>query len=198
MLIVVRHGKTALNEDGSEKLRGWLPVPLTLEGMKASRDVAEKLATVEGVVALYTSDLVRSVQSAQEVAQALSMELEAREELRDWDYGHLTGIEVNNATLNQLFDYVDNPTRKVPEGETFQSFLDRTIPFLHEIVEDEGLQIVVTHNRVCTLLNALSKNKGEHPDTATLKKKGPIDPSGIMIIKPNWSIVYKTALDKVA
>jgi len=198
MLIVIRHGKTALNEDGSEKLRGWLPVPLTLEGMDHSKETAFHLEGLEDVKDLYTSDLVRAVQSAQEVAQVLQMELEPKEELRDWNYGHLTGIEVNNSTLNQLFDYMDNPKKKVPDGEPFQSFLDRTVPFLHELVEDDDLQVVVTHNRVCTLLNAIVESKGKSPNMSVLKDKGPIDPSGVMIITPDWTISYKTPLDEEA
>jgi broad specificity phosphatase PhoE len=195
MLIAIRHGHTTLNEDGSERLRGWLPVPLTLEGMKASRETAESLSALEDVYSLYTSDLVRAVQAAEEVAQVLSIELEPREELRDWNYGDLSGKLVDNATINALHDYMEHPNKVPKNGSSFQEFLDRTIPFLTELVESEEICIAVTHNRVLTLLNALCKTKGDYPHMDTLKKKGPIDPSGIMIVNRDWKIEFKTKLD---
>jgi broad specificity phosphatase PhoE len=197
MLIAVRHGSTFYNEDGKEKLRGWLSIPLNLDGMKMMHETAESLAAVEDVSKLYTSDLVRAVQSAQEVGQALSMELNPREELRDWNYGYLTGQPTNSATHKALKDFIDNPTKPVKEGEPFQTFLDRSVPFLTEIIESDKLYIAVTHNRVCTLISALCKTKGKHPDTATFEKPGPIDPAGLMIIRANWSISFMTAKDKV-
>jgi len=197
MLIAVRHAHTVYNEDGKEKLRGWLSIPLTLDGMKASREMAESLAAVEDVSKLYTSDLLRAVQTAEEVGQVLSMELEPREELRDWNYGYLTGQETTNNTHAALKDFMENPTKPVKEGEPFQAFLDRSVPFLTEIIESDKLYIAVTHNRVCTLISALCKTKGDHPDTATFEKPGPIDPAGLMIIRANWSISFMTTKEKV-
>ncbi len=197
MLIAVRHGKTAMNEDGKERLRGWLPITLTLEGMKSSRDNAELLSELEDVKKLYSSDLVRAVQSATEVAQVLWMEIEIAEELRDWNYGYLTGQLTSGKNLNELNDFVDNPDKSVKEGEPFQSFLDRAVPFLTKLVESDDLFVAVTHNRTITLLAALCANKGKYPDIPIMKKPGPIDPSGIMIVSSDWKIVFKTAKDKI-
>lgn len=191
MLIAVRHGATSFNTAKLEKSRGWLPVPLSLEGMKTSREVAESLEAVEDVYAVYTSDLVRAVQAAEEIAQVLSMELQPREELRDWDTGNLAG-EIISKNLPIIHDHIDHPNKILPGGESFQRFLDRCTPFLHELVESDNICIAVTHNRVITLIKALSINKGKHPDTATLKKKAPIEPSGLMIVRSDWKITFQT------
>ena len=193
MLIVVRHGSTDHNSDdgGGEKTRGHLPIPLSLDGMKESRETAESLGSVEDVSALYTSDLVRAVQSAEEIAQVLSMEIEPREELRDWDIGDHEGLSVKS-TLPHLHALIDTPKKKAPGGEAYQDFLDRSVPFIKDLVESKNLYIAVTHNRVTTLISALAKNKGDHPATATLKSKGPIDPGGILILGHDWSIKYTT------
>lgn len=197
MLIVVRHGTTEMNETSKgERLRGWLPVPLDLNGMKQAREVAEDFDGVEGVNAIYCSDLARTVQTAHEIGQVLSEPIIPCEELRDWDYGKYAGVEVSDKVIKALHNLMEDPNKKAPEGESFQTFLDRTVPFLHKCVKDDHVQIAVTHNRVCTLIAALSKNHGTFPDMKTLKGKGPIDPAGIMIIKPDWSIAFKTSLDK--
>ena len=62
MLIVVRHGATSFNDNASgERIRGWLPIPLTLKGMKEAHETAEALSQVEGVKHLYCSDMVRTL-----------------------------------------------------------------------------------------------------------------------------------------
>lgn len=195
MLIVVRHGDTNFNDESGEKLRGWLPVPLDLNGMKQAHEVAEDFDGVEDIDAIYCSDLVRTVQTAQEIAQVLSMVLTPCEELRDWNYGDYAGVAFSKKILKALHDLMEEPNKKAPNGESFQTFLDRAVSFIRKVVEDKAIQVAVTHNRVITLIAALAVNKGKYPDMATLKKKGPIDPGGIMIINPDWKIVYKTSVD---
>lgn len=189
MLIAIRHGHTAFNEDGREKARGWLPIPLTVEGMNAMVDTAESLEDVEDIKAIYCSDLVRAVQSAEEVAHALSMPIIPREEVRDWDSGDMAGKEIKEV-LPLMHKAYENPGMKVPGGETFQTFLDRCVPFLDKLVKSDDLNIVVTHNRVMTLIKALSVNGGKHPDTETLKRKGPVEPSGVIVVGTDWKIRY--------
>lgn len=195
MLIVVRHGRTNLNEDGKEKMRGWLPVPLTVEGMQQSAETAVDLAELKGdVYALYTSELVRAVQSATEVAQVLEMEIEPRKELMDWDTGDLAGESVES-NLPLIHYHIDHPTKALPGGESYQDVLDRAVPFLKELVESEEICIAVTHNRIVTLLKALTGSKGEKPDPKILKAKAPIEPSGIMMVNSDWKIVYASPKD---
>lgn len=194
MLVAVRHGETEMNDNGGkggERTRGWLPVPLTVKGMKAMIDTAESLTGVEDIKALYCSDLVRSVQSAEEIAHVLAMPIDPREDLRDWNIGEYAGQEIKKI-LKDLHSFMDDPMKKVPGGEPYQSFLNRAIPFITELVESDDLCIAITHNRVMTLIAALCKNKGKHPDTETLKSKGPVDPAGVLIVRNDWTISYSS------
>jgi len=195
MLIFVRHGKTKLNDEDAEKSRGWLPVPLSLEGMKMVHDTAEGLEGLEDVKHIYCSDLVRGVQTAHEIAHSLSMVIEPEEQLRDWDVGDYTGKAIKDI-LPDTHALIDNPKKPAPGGEAYQDFLDRCVPFLEKLVASEDTNIAVSHARVVTLLKALCKNKGEYPDTPTLKKKAPIDPAGIMIVQPGWKIVYQSEVEE--
>jgi broad specificity phosphatase PhoE len=203
MLIAVRHGATKFNDNGGkgaepkEKFRGWLPIPLNLEGMAQAHETAELLAQAEDIEHIYSSDLVRAVQTAEEIGQALSMEIEPREELRDWNIGDYVGRDVKEV-IKDVLDFIDHPLKAASNGESYQFFLDRCIPFLRELVESDDINIGVTHARVVGLIKALSVNKGEYPDTATLKKKAPIEPGEIMIVDRNWKIVYQMSKEKDA
>jgi probable phosphoglycerate mutase len=198
MLVYVRHGVTSFNDNGGkggtngEKFRGWLPIALTLEGMAQAHETAADLAELEGeVYALYSSDVVRAVQTAQEVAEALWMPIEPREELRDWNLGDYVGQPVEDV-LDEVLAHIDDPNKVVKGGESYQTFLDRTIPFLKELVESDEICVAVSHARNSGVLKALSVNKGKHPDTKTLKAKSPILPGGVMIIGKNWDVLYST------
>jgi len=194
MLIAVRHGITVFNDNGgkggapAEKFRGWLPIPLTLEGMATSRTTAETLSDMDKVATLYSSDVVRAIQSAHEIARTLSMEIEPVMELRDWNLGDYVGQEVE-LVLEEVLEHIDTPNKVVKGGESYQTFLDRAVPFLKELVESNSLYIAVTHARVFGLLKALSITGGEEPDPETLRKKAPVKPSGIMIISKKWKIL---------
>ena len=190
MLIAVRHGSTKLNgAHGGERTRGWLPVPLTLQGMQEIAETADALGDLEGVDGLYSSDLVRAVQSAQEIARVLGMELQPTEELRDWNLGDLAGERIASI-LPQTHHLIDHPDEKAPGGESYNTFLERAVPFLTKLVESKKLNIAVAHNRIITLLAALCKQEGDFPDPQLVKKKGPVDPAGLLIIDPSWKITY--------
>jgi len=189
MLILVRHGKTSFNEDGKEKLRGWLPIPLSLEGQTAAADTASKLELVEDIQTIYCSDLVRAVQSAQEIAHVLAVPLTPTEQLRDWNTGDLAGESVMD-NLPTIHKHMDEPNKKLPGGESFNTFYDRCQPILDELVTSDEIHLAVSHNRVVTLARALAANKGSHPKMDLLKRKAPVEPSGFIIIDNKWRIAY--------
>lgn len=187
MLIAVRHGRTHMNEDGVEKLRGWLPIPLMVEGSESSHQTADKLSKLDGVDHVYTSPLIRTIQSSTPIGHKLGLELEPVEWLKDWDTGH-TGQEVEK-TLPIIHGLIDHPDKK-DGGESYNEFLDRCVPRLLEEIKSDEVSIAVTHNRVMTLLRALCKTGGEYPDTKLLKRKAPVEPSGFMVIGPDFCIEY--------
>lgn len=190
VLIAIRHGHTAYNEDGKEKLRGWLPVPLDNNGMLQSMRTAARLKnlSLDGIKTVHTSDLPRAVQTAQEIASTLGLTVEPHPELKDWNVGKFTGTDVNDS-LDGVHHYIDHPNEIVPKGESYKDFYSRAVPFLKKLVESDDMNMAVTHNRVMTLLNALSQNNGKVPNSSALKKKGPVEPGGILIVNPDWSSI---------
>ncbi len=191
MLIAVRHGDTALNGgDGKERSRGWLPVPLNAEGMAAAAQTAQKLAKAkDDIKDIHTSDLPRAVQTAHEIGVTMGKEINPTAQLRDWNVGDYAGQEISKI-LPATHHLLDNPDQPAPNGESYNDYMDRAVPFLRQLVESPDVHVAVNHNRTMTLLHALSKNGGEYPDQATLKGKGPVKPAGFMAIGPDWKILH--------
>jgi broad specificity phosphatase PhoE len=196
-LIFVRHGETSHNENGKEKLRGWLPVPLTLEGMKHTDELGKFLAKVtKGVKVLYTSDLVRAVQSANELAEALELELTPLFDLRDWNTGDLAGSAITPDLISHLQGLI-KADKPAPNGERYYSdFVKRIRPILERSVKSNATEIILSHGRVSTLVHAISKTGGKEPDLDTVLGKPPIDPCGFMILGKDWKIHYMTPKEK--
>lgn len=190
-LIFVRHGRTESNDPQHEKLRGWLPVPLTLEGMADAEQVAQELSQVEGITHLCCAVLVRVVQTATEIAEWVGLPIEPDEDLNDWNTGDFAGQGVKE-TLDDLHECINHPGKPVPGGESFQAWLDRIVPLLTKAVEGKDLVVIVSSGRVGTLLSALAQTHGEYPPTAVMLGKPPIDPAGVLFIQQDWEIAWKT------
>jgi 2,3-bisphosphoglycerate-dependent phosphoglycerate mutase len=149
-LILVRHGKTVLNSlDDSEKLRGWLDVPLSDEGLEEAEMTALQVAQYP-VAAIYCSDLLRARQTAAAIARATKLTAHPTHELRPWNVGSLAGKQVSTI-LDQLKQLELDPTHPAPDGESFLQFYDRYSMKLRELLEmadrSSGCIVAVTHVR---------------------------------------------------
>lgn len=183
MIIVVRHGKTKLNNESGERLRGWLNVPLSDDGKMSAYTAAKKLDDLNlNFKDFHTSPLMRAVQTSKIISSELRKGFSPTDKLKDWNVGNLTGKPVNE-TLPIIHQHLDNINEPIPGGESYKSFYDRTVPYLEKLAKDEDNHLVVTHNRVTTLLHAMSKN-----DPSLMKRKGPLHPGGIMMVHPDFSI----------
>ncbi len=91
---LVRHGRTALNAEG--RFRGRQDPPLDEVGRNQAAEAARTLRSI-GLVAVYTSPLLRAVQTAEAVAQAAGVHVTVLEGLIDLDYGHWEGLTEDEA-----------------------------------------------------------------------------------------------------
>jgi probable phosphoglycerate mutase len=149
-LIIVRHGHTTLNSQGTdERLRAWLDVPLSEKGLKEAAETAEKLAGYP-VEAIYCSDLRRARQTAQAIRRRTQATVVATNELRPWNLGAFGGQRVKELIpfLNLLNQRPDLPA---PSGESFYQFYGRYSHRLHELLRladaAKGYVVAVTHVR---------------------------------------------------
>jgi 2,3-bisphosphoglycerate-dependent phosphoglycerate mutase len=149
-LILVRHGRTLLNSDGeSEKLRGWLDVPLDENGLLEARETAELIAG-HPVGGIYCSDLIRAQQTATAISLRTRLPIFPTPELRPWNVGSLAGKQVTTI-LGELEKLEENPDLPAPEGESFQQFYDRYAAKLQCLLalaaQSSRHIVVVTHVR---------------------------------------------------
>lgn len=158
-LYLVRHGATAHNATGDERLRGWADLPLATPGVIAARHAARALAPL-GATRLYSSDLRRALDTAKIMSVTLGLTPLRTRELRPWDLGDLTGQRIAEV-LPQLEAYTSTK-RTVPlpgASESFAAFLSRinaTIVKLLQLARRTGEGVIaVTHARTLYALEEL-------------------------------------------
>jgi broad specificity phosphatase PhoE len=149
-LILVRHGKTVLNAlDDTERLRGWMDIPLDEQGLREAQETAQRVAQ-HAVQQIYCSDLYRAKQTAEAVVRATQAPIIYTSDLRPWNLGTLTGQRVADIlpTLLQLEVDLDMPA---PGGESFLAFYTRYSNKLMELLElaanSATCIVAVTHHR---------------------------------------------------
>jgi broad specificity phosphatase PhoE len=195
-VILVRHGETALNKKASggaesaERIRGHVDVPLDAKGKKESAALGVEFAN-SGVVRVYTSDLSRARVPALAIARAAHVPVIPTEKLRPWNLGILQGKEVKKV-LPVMNKCIEHPETVIPDGESFNDFRLRYLPFLDarlkEASSSAGPIIVVTHSRNVQLARAWDKAGRPKNYSFDLDRmndyRDEIPPSGHMIMKP--------------
>jgi broad specificity phosphatase PhoE len=187
MLVYIRHGATALNKGGSEeRLRGWLPVPLSDLGRQQAHTTAKKLSM--DPASFESSDLPRALQTAQIVSHHLESPFTPNAAIRDWNTGELAGQKVDDV-MPMLKFLIANPDESAPGGEPLNAYLDRFVPAMRKKVADPGVHLVVGHARGATILEGIADPNGgvggEISPTFLLERPR-VKPGGILIVNKDW------------
>src|SRR5262245_19173066 len=95
-IILCRHGEAQGNAE--RRFGGHGPTPLTERGREQARAAGRVLAR-EGMDAIYTSDLVRAVETAQEIAALCGLRPIPTAALRERSVGDLTDLTFEEAAL---------------------------------------------------------------------------------------------------
>lgn len=89
-VLLLRHGVTDANQNGI--VQGHSPVPLNAEGLEQSRRLAMRIARYEPRVRkLISSDLVRAMQTAEQIHLATGLSVESDPAWRERGMGELEG-----------------------------------------------------------------------------------------------------------
>lgn len=163
-LIIVRHGQTDWNKE--KIMQGHSDIPLNSLG----HEQAEKFSKIlikehPDIVAIYSSDLSRAVQTAEKIAKQLQLEITKTSKLREVNHGVAEGLphDVVHSLYGKKFEqfYANNPDRKtrwnytsIPEAETYQQVLDRAKPEVIKIAEAHpGKKVAIfSHGRAIRTL----------------------------------------------
>ena len=127
-VLAIRHGETAWNIDG--RIQGQLDVPLNDTGRWQVHRLALALAD-ECIDAVYASDLLRAMETAQAVARASADPIVTDAGLRERGFGVFEGLSY--AQINARWPDLAERWRKrdpgfgAPGGETLNQFYARSV-----------------------------------------------------------------------
>lgn len=145
---LVRHGQTDWNIIG--RYQGQSNVPLNQIGLQQAAETAENLA-VDSFTALYSSDLLRTVQTAKAISVKLNLPIHLDTRLReinqgDWEGQLVTTIQEHYSQLWQ--DRKMDPANfRPPQGETVAEVAERVHSALDEIsaAHPDEKVLIVSH-----------------------------------------------------
>jgi broad specificity phosphatase PhoE len=125
-LYLIRHGETEWNQQS--RLQGHTDVRLSEEGLRQSELVAERFRGTPAD-AVYSSDLLRAMQTAEIVGRAVGLEVIPRAELREANFGSWEGRTraENERDADGLYDaYKADPMAfRPPGGEAIGAMIER-------------------------------------------------------------------------
>jgi probable phosphoglycerate mutase len=151
-LLLVRHAQTKWNSEG--RFQGHLDSPVTIEGLAQIEAVAQRLAG-EDIDTVFTSDLGRSILTADRIARAARVPVKVDVRLRERDHGLFEGLTpaiaqsrhpewVERSKMNH------DPDFAVPSAESKTQILRRMLPAMVDAVEGpgDGSVVVVGHGGI--------------------------------------------------
>ncbi|MCR4440886.1 MAG: histidine phosphatase family protein [Peptococcaceae bacterium] len=160
-IILIRHGLTLWNYE--LRYQGHTDTRLNSEGVRQARALRERIRN-EKLVAVFSSDLRRAVETAQIIASSHRLEVKTSPLLREINFGVWEGLtyqDIERDYPEQLRIWKEAPhLLKVERAETFVELKERALKGLQEIlaVYPSGNIAVVTHGgtiaaMLCGLLN---------------------------------------------
>jgi broad specificity phosphatase PhoE len=147
-LFLVRHGQSAGNAEG--RFGGHSPTPLSDLGFEQARLTAEALAR-EKINAIYSSDLLRAVQTAEPLSKLVGIPIVTSEAFRERNVGVLEGLTFDESKQEYPNDYYALVNRNIhhviTKGESYTNLLDRiTVELRNLLRKHRGERIAVfTH-----------------------------------------------------
>jgi probable phosphoglycerate mutase len=154
-IFLVRHGATTLTAE--DRFAGATEVELSEEGREQVRRLGQRLSR-EKIVAVYSSPMGRTVETARILAQPHGLEVETRDGLREISHGRweqLTRKDVERTFPEEAAAWEEDPYTFAPVGgESGLAVTARALPVLMDIVRRHASDdvLVVSHKATIRLL----------------------------------------------
>ncbi len=163
-LFLIRHGQTDWNLAG--RLQGHADIPLNATGKEQAQKVALFLKKKQtSFAALYSSDLQRAHQTAQEISELFVLEIILAADLREGHFGKLQGL--TKQEMQEVYGPFSHEALPEKVGaEPRDKVVARVMNYLRAIAQKHTGQhiAVVTHGHVLgSLLSHLGHNVEELP-----------------------------------
>lgn len=149
-VILVRHGETALN---AARVMQPADTPLSERGRAQALAVAQRLARRGGIGAILSSDLPRAWLTAEAIAAALALPIQASALLQERNFGELRGRPYDTLGFDPLV------MQEAPlGGESAAGFVQRVRRAFDDMLQQhqglDGDLVVVTHGLLIRTLLA--------------------------------------------
>lgn len=164
LAVFVRHGRTATT---GKVLPGRAPgLHLAEAGQAQAQAVAERLASLPGVDALYTSPLERARETAARIAQRLGIRARVDKGLVECDFGEWTGAELKALAKLPAWRLVQRyPSGfRFPAGESFPEMQARVTATVHRLRARHPGGTVVLVSHADPIKAAVADATGTHLD----------------------------------
>ena len=145
--VLLRHGQTPMSVQ--KRYAGRTDVPLTDVGVQQAAASAKRLASA-GLGVIVTSPLLRTVQTAQEVAAVTGAAVVTDDGFRETDFGAWEGLtfaEVRERWPAEIAAWLADPEVAPPGGESFTDVSARVTAALHRVLAARAGQtvLIVSH-----------------------------------------------------
>ena len=154
-VLLIRHGQSEGNAAG--RFGGHTPTPLSARGRYQAERTARALAN-ESFDAIYTSDLLRAVETATPLAQSKGIELQITDAFRERSVGVMEGLKFEEAAEKHPEQYAALLRRDMDHvllgGESYRQMLDRASRKLDEATEcfKGGRIVIFSHTGTICIL----------------------------------------------
>lgn len=144
-VIFIRHGEAVWNTEG--RMMGQLNSPLTAKGEQQALAIGERLK-FHSISALYSSDLGRTMQTAQAIADASGLEIVPEKGLREINMGDWQGytrpeIAEKYPAEWRAYQGPDQYTYQTPNGESHAQKSVRTVETLDRLADKHSGETIV-------------------------------------------------------
>ena len=156
MIYLIRHG-----QDDETVRGGWSNAPLTELGIQQAEELAKKLDELN-IRRIYSSDLRRSMQTAEILGIYLNIKVEPIPDFREVNNGDLAGMKNDEALIRYpgLFWNQLKWEERYPGGESPKEFFERISGAWDNFSKDQTEAVVlVTHGGVINVISAILQNK---------------------------------------
>ena len=147
MLYIIRHGKTDMNS--KMLMQGRSDNPLNEAGIAQADEAAARFAGMSvNIDRVYSSPLIRAVQTAERIAPGAEIIIDDR--LIEMDYGPYEGMDLRNPAPEVMDFFMDFVNVPAPEGmEPLPDIVKRLGTFLDDIaIEAEESNILISTHAI--------------------------------------------------
>ncbi len=159
-IILIRHG-----EDDNTVRGGWSNTPLTENGIRQSKKLADRLISEKNIDEIYTSDLLRAYQTADIIAEKYGINPIKCTELREVNNGRLAGMknEIADIKYPNLYWRCLEWEKHYPDGESPKEFYERIkniwYRFSNKYKNSDKSIAIVTHGGVINIILSIISNE---------------------------------------